>query len=104
MTPPLRRAHRTIWLLLAVALPVGFTAALRATKPPLLQEPIARQPPAPLPVLGRSVATNSIVVHRRQAGHGADKQLEMVVKRSKHTSSHYPVNSHEDLPKKGVDD
>lgn len=79
MTPPLRRAHRIIWLLLAIALPVGFVAALRAVRPPLSQEPIARQPPAPLPVLVRSVATDSIIVNLRRAIQGTEQQIEIIV-------------------------
>jgi len=37
MTRPLRRAHLTIWILLAVLLPILFAAAMavrRATTPP----------------------------------------------------------------------
>lgn len=79
-TPALRRAHRMIWLLLAVLLPVGFIAALLAYQSPLYQEPIAQLLPVPLPVLVRSVASDSVVINLRRAAQGGERQLEIVLK------------------------
>lgn len=87
MTPPLRRTHRTIWLLLAIALPVGFVAALRINQAPLLQEPIVQPLPAPLPVLIRSVTTGSVIMNLRRTGQGVERQIELLVKRPFHRPS-----------------
>lgn len=81
MTHTLRRAHRMIWLLLAVLLPVGFVVALLSYQPPLNQEPIAQQQPALLPILVRSVVSDSIVVNLRRAVQGSERQLEIILKR-----------------------
>lgn len=82
MTPSLRRAHGVVWLLLAIALPVIFVAALLAYRSPLEQEPIGRLSPAPLPVLIRSAMTDSLDVTLRQGIQGAGQQVEIRVKRS----------------------
>lgn len=79
MTPSLRRAHRMIWLLLVVMLPLGFVAALLAYQSPQQQEPITLSPPAPLPVLLRSVASDSVVVHLRRAAQGGALQLDIAL-------------------------
>lgn len=79
MTPSLRRAHRTIWLLLAVGLPIGFVAALSAVKPPLMQSPIDQLPPAPLPIRRQSTTTDSLTVTLLQDAPGTQQQIEIVV-------------------------
>ncbi len=80
MTPTLRRSHRIIWLALAVALPVGFSAAFRMNREPLTLEPIGPDVPAPLPVLVKSVNTPELTATLRRGATTADSQLEVVVK------------------------
>lgn len=80
MTPSLRRAHRIIWLLLAVILPVGFIAGLLAYQSPLYQEPVDQLPPAPLPILVHSVASDSVAVSLRRSVGGGEQQLDVVLK------------------------
>lgn len=80
MTPPLRRAHRIIWLLLAVMLPLGFVAALLAYRSPLQQEPVIQPQAAPLPIILRSVSTDNLVINLRRSAQGAEQQLEITLK------------------------
>lgn len=80
MNPTLRRSHRIIWLALAVALPVGFGAALRMNREPLTLEPIGPNVPVSLPVLVKSVNTPPLTATLRRAANTADLQLEIVVK------------------------
>jgi len=70
MTPTLRRAHRTIWLVLALALPVGLVAALLAYRSPQQQEPVRPPLPGALPVLVRPARTDRLVLSLRQSADG----------------------------------
>lgn len=80
MTPTLRRSHRIIWLVLAVALPIGFGAALRLNKEPLTVDPVGPAEPVSLPVTVKSVDKPDLTVTLRRAAATADFQLEIVVK------------------------
>jgi hypothetical protein len=80
MTPRLRQTHQTIWLLLAVALPIGFGAALFQREQPLTQEPISQSLPAPLPVQLRSVGARAMVLTLRQTADSSAMQLDISVK------------------------
>ena len=80
MTPALRRSHRTIWLVLAVALPVGFGAALNAVKPIPEQAPVSQPLPDALPVVVRSVDTPTLRITLRRTTQPTNFQLDVVVK------------------------
>lgn len=87
MTPPLRRAHRFIWLLLAVALPVGFLATRLTRQSPLLQAPILPPQSTAMPVLLRTVDADSLVLNLRQSVQGTERQLEILLKQPFETPS-----------------
>ena len=79
MTPPLRRSHRIIWLVLAVALPAGFGAAIRMNKEPLTLEPVGPAIPAALPVVVQSVRTPGLIATLRRADQTPDFQLDIII-------------------------
>ncbi|RIV24012.1 hypothetical protein DYU11_13695 [Fibrisoma montanum] len=78
MTPTLRRAHRTIWLVLA--LPVGLVAALLAYRSPQQQEPVRPPLPGALPVLVRPARTDRLVLSLRQLADGTERQIGIRVR------------------------
>jgi hypothetical protein len=80
MPPPLRQAHRVIWLCLAFVLPLAFVAALRQNDSLPVQEPLGAPLAAPLPVLVRSSDTPDFLVNLRRDSTAA--QLEILVKKS----------------------
>jgi len=70
-----------IWLLLAVALPLGFVALLFQARDPLLQDP-PDQPPVPaLPVILDSATTPDMVLTLRQSAQPTDGQLTIQLNR-----------------------
>ncbi len=79
MTLKLRHAHRTIWLALAIALPVGFGTALSMTDTLLPQEPIRSQVAVALPIEVRSVNSPDLTITLRYAP-STMFQLEIRVK------------------------
>ena len=81
MTPKLRRSHQIIWLMLAVALPVGFGTALLQREQPLTQEPVGQRLPAPLPNQLRLVDDPAMTLTLRQAT-DSTTQLEFRVKKA----------------------
>lgn len=76
MTPQLRRAHRYIWYTLAVLLPLGWLAAIRAIPDSVWQTPIRTTQPEPLPVLVQSKQSGDLVFNLREDSTGARRQIE----------------------------
>jgi hypothetical protein len=81
MTPQLRRLHRYTWYVLAVALPLGWIAAIRAIPPPVWQTPVRPAPPAAWPVVVASRTAGPYLINLRAPQRGPARQVEITITR-----------------------
>ena len=80
MTPTLRRSHRILWIVLAIALPTGFITALNLTAPAELGEPFGPDIPVALPTLVSAVSNPALTITLRKATETPALQLEVQLK------------------------
>ncbi len=81
MTPQLRKAHRYIWFSLAVLLPLGWLAAIRAIPDEIWQQPLRPLQPAQLPRVVRSKPSGDFIISLREDSAGMRRQIEIFVQK-----------------------
>lgn len=81
MTPALRKTHRYAWYALAVLLPVGWLAAIRAIPGDIRQQPVRREQAPALPVLTQSRQSGDLLINLRQDSNGTRRQLEIFIQK-----------------------
>jgi hypothetical protein len=79
MISQLRRRHLTIWMALAVLLPIGFIAASLSIPTPATMTQLASSAPPALPTILASGETPELKFNRRTAAQ-SEQQLEVVIK------------------------
>lgn len=80
MTPSLRRAHRRIWLALAIVLPVVFIAAVASIPETQIAITQADDQPEALPQIRFTAETDHFILTVRADDMTAEQQLEIRVK------------------------
>ena len=81
MTSKLRKAHRYIWFLLAILLPIGWLAAIWAIPGEVWQTPVRPEQPAALPALLQSKESGDFVINLRQDSTSERRQIEIFIKK-----------------------
>jgi hypothetical protein len=79
MISQLRKRHLTIWMALAVLLPIGFIAAILSIPTPATMAQLASSVPPALPTVLASGETPELKLNRRTANQ-PDQQLEVIIK------------------------
>ena len=79
MTLNLRNIHRYSWFLLAVLLPVGWLAAIRAIPDAVYQNPIRASQPEPLPIVTQSKQSGDFLFNLRQDSLARRNQIEIII-------------------------
>lgn len=81
MTPALRKTHRYAWYALAILLPMGWLAAIRAIPGEIRQQPVRREQALALPVLAQSRQSGDLLINLRQDSSGTRRQLEIFIQK-----------------------
>ncbi|MEM7101865.1 MAG: hypothetical protein AAF502_01965 [Bacteroidota bacterium] len=81
MIRSLQSTHRVIWLILAIALPVGFVLALMSKPVIPLDEPVLRSSNDAFSQVLKNASTNEFDVNLRGGDDGVPKQLEVIIKK-----------------------
>ncbi|MCK6691202.1 MAG: hypothetical protein L6Q97_03765 [Thermoanaerobaculia bacterium] len=81
MTPALRKTHRYAWYALAILLPMGWLAAIRAIPGEIRQQPVRREQALALPVLAQSRQSGDLLINLRQDSSGTKRQLEIFIQK-----------------------
>ena len=81
MTPQLRKAHRYIWFALAILLPLGWLAAIRAIPGEVFRQPVRAEQPAQLPLLIETRQSGDFIINLREDSSRVKKQIEIFVKK-----------------------
>lgn len=81
MTPALRKLHRYTWFSLALLLPFGWLAAIRAIPDAVWQTPARAARPAALPFVAVAKESGDFVVVLRRDSTGRQGQVEILIKK-----------------------
>ncbi|MEI6411961.1 MAG: hypothetical protein WCR52_21395 [Bacteroidota bacterium] len=79
MTLKLRKIHRYSWFLLAVLLPLGWLAAIRAIPDAVYQNPVRASQPEPLPIVTQSKQSGDFLFNLRQDSLARRNQIEIII-------------------------
>ena len=79
MTSQLRNAHRYVWFALAILLPLGWIAAIRAIPEEVFQQPVRAAQAARLPLAVATKQSGDFILTLREDSSGTKKQIEIFV-------------------------